>query len=511
MLDDATLLRDYSENRSGQAFAELVRRHTNLVYSAALRRTGGDVHRAQDVVQHVFNELARKPGPVARHPVLAGWLHTATRNAAINAARAERRRHHYEQQAALAMNENSDQNKAAWDRLRPMLDEVIDGLGGDDRDAVLLRYFEERPFAEIGRVLRVSEDAARMRVQRALEKLRESLQKRGFESTTAALGTVLSATQTVVAAPGLATTVAKVALAGVGAATKAGFFGAVGAGLTGTKIVVITGGIAVLIAAVTCVSWQKDTVTEKRPDTAVVVADQATMARPEEANVSPLIAPERGSSRIPTQNPIATANFVAPRAVEPVVRPAEGGNRWRINQEYYALLSNLDLSDEKREVLITLLVDLRETSADYAAAGAGAGVDVTADPDSFNRSVRALRELLHGRIGELLGPDGFRAYQAFEAELKLKSYAVVLERKLRNTPVPLTTEQADELTRIIQQRTFDPKGDQLIAEASRFLSPGQLEALRQIQALKLDGRKKPKVQNAIREQTGQPASATPAP
>lgn len=510
MLDDATLLRDYSENRSEQAFAELVRRHTNLVYSAALRRTGGDVHRAQEIVQFVFNELARKPGPVARHPVLAGWLHTATRNAAINAARAERRRQIYEQQAALAMNEGSDQNAAAWERLRPMLDEVIDGLARDDRDAVLLRYFEERPFAEIGRVLRVSEDAARMRVQRALEKLRASLLKRGFESTTTALGAVLS-TQTVVAAPGLATTVTGIALSSVGTATKLGFFGTGGAGLTGTKSVMIAGGIAALVATVLFVSWQKDKGTEGRSDPAVATAAQVTMAQPENPNASPSNATDPASNNASTQNPTDMAGVGVPSAAETVGRTAGARNRWKVEQDYFVLLTNLDLSAEKKEALVTLLVDLRETSADYAAAGAGAGVDVTVDPASFNRSVRALRELLHGRIEELLGPDGFLDYLAFEEDLKLKSYAVSLERKLRNTPTPLTTVQADELTRIIQQRTFDPKGERLLTEASRFLSPGQLEALRQIQELKLDGRKKPKVQNAIREQTGQPAPGTHAP
>ena len=507
MLDDATLLRDYSENRSEQAFAELVRRHTNLVYSAALRRTGGDVHRAQDVVQFVFNELARKPDPVARHPVLVGWLHTATRNAAINAARAERRRQLYEQQAALAMNEDSDPNTAAWERLRPMLDEVIDGLARDDRDAVLLRYFEERPFAEIGRMLRVSEDAARMRVQRALEKLRASLLKRGFASTTTALGAVLSSTQTVVAAPGLATTVAGVALAGAGAATKAGPFGTVGTGLTGTKSMVI----AALVATVMFVSWQKDKGTENRSNLAVATATQATMAQPQDTNASRPNETSPASNSPSTQNPTDTANTGVPRAAESVGETVGVRNRWKVEQDYYVLYANLELSAEKKEALITLLVDLRETSADYAAAGAGSGVDVTADPDSFNRSVRALRELLHGRIEELLGPDGFRAYQAFEGELKLKSYAVALARKLRDTSAPLTTEQADELTRIIQQRTFDPKGERLIAEAGRFLSAEQLEALRRVQDLKINGSKKPKIQNAIREQTDQPAPEAHAP
>lgn len=509
MLDDITLLRDYAEHRSEQAFAELVRRHTNLVYSAALRRTGGDVHRAQDVVQFVFNELARKPGPVARHPVLAGWLHSATKNAALNAARAERRRQLYEQEAARTMNEGPDENPEAWVRLRPMLDEVIDGLAHDDRDAVLLRYFEERPFADIGLVLRVSEDAARMRVQRALEKLREALQKRGFASTTAALGAVLS-TQTIVAAPGFATSVTGVALSGVGAATKLGFFGTLVAGLSGTKIVVLAGGIAVLVAVLTIAPWRKSKGTEDRLTLAVVGAKE-TIARTVDTNASLSNAAEPALSLAPTQSPMVTANVGAQSAAAPVARSTAAGNRAKITQEYYALLSNLELPAEKREALITLLVDIRESGADSAAASAGIGVDVTADPAGFNRSVKALRAQLVGEIDTLLGPDGFHRYLEFEEELKAKSYAIVLEGKLRNTSSPLTTEQAAELTRIIQQRAFDPKGERLIAEASRFLAGDQLEALRQVQEIKINGSKNPKVLNAIRERTDRPAPDTHTP
>ncbi|HEX2852863.1 MAG TPA: sigma-70 family RNA polymerase sigma factor [Opitutaceae bacterium] len=496
--DDATLLRDYTEHRSEQAFVELVRRHTNLVYSAALRRTGGDAHRAQDVVQFVFNELARQPGRVARHPVLAGWLHTATRNAAINAARAERRRQLYEQQAALTMNEGSDENAGEWDRLRPMLDEVIDGLARDDRDAVLLRYFEERPFAEIGRVLRVSEDAARMRVQRALEKLREALQRRGFASTTSALGAVL-ANHTVIAAPGLATTVTGVALGSVGAAT----------GLTATKLAVIAGGIAAIIAALTFAPWWKT----QGPETLAPLAAglRATDAGNEKPNDPSSNTTGAGSNLASLRNPGSPANLPAQNTVAPIARSAVARNRARVAQDYYVLFSELQLPDAQREALIGLLVDLRESGADYAAAGAGLGVDVTTDPATFNRSVRALRDKIQDEINTLLGPDGFRRFAEFEDELKTKSYAIALKGTLKNTASPLTTGQADELTRIIQQGAFDPKGEQLIAEASRFLSPEQLTALRQVQDLKINGSKKPKILDAIREGGTQPTSGTNAP
>lgn len=113
----------------------------------------------------------------------------------------------------------SDSDPAAdWERLRPTIDDAIQELGERDREAVLLRFFENRPFAEIGAVLRVSEDAARMRVERALDRLRSAFARRGVTSTGAALATILAQQTTGMAAPaGLAGAVTSAALAGAGA------------------------------------------------------------------------------------------------------------------------------------------------------------------------------------------------------------------------------------------------------------------------------------------------------
>ena len=85
MTDDAELLRRYAEDRSEASFAELVRRHVDLVYSAALRQCRGDHHRAQEVTQMVFADLARKASSISRHPVLPAWLHRSSRLAALAA------------------------------------------------------------------------------------------------------------------------------------------------------------------------------------------------------------------------------------------------------------------------------------------------------------------------------------------------------------------------------------------------------------------------------------------
>lgn len=509
MLDDAYLLRDYAENHSEAAFAELVRRYVNLVYSAAIRRTNGDPHRANDVVQVVFNELARKPGPVARHPALAGWLHTATRNAAINCARSERRREFYEGQAALIMNEISDPNAAAWSRLGPVLDEVIDRLSRDDRDVVILRFFERRAFAEIGRTLRLSEDAARMRVQRALEKLRRLLEERGFTSATGVLATVLTAHTTVAAPAGLVTTAAEVALGSVAVATGPAFFANAWAGSTGIKCALSAVGVVAIVVGVTVAPRRDATLFDVRIEPSAVSQGSASIAAvhglQHPAQVNAINGDLNGGSKRsasasdepPLQLPVTSG---AERAGEIRPRSAMGGaTRAKIAQDYSRLLSELQLPADKREEMITLLVNLREAGADFAAAGAKLEIDVREDPHRFNVSVKTLREGIKAEMKALLGRDGYDRYLAAEEDLQLESYAIVLEQKLRKTPTPLRQEQAEELTQIIKQRTFNPKGETLIAEASRFLSASQLEALRGVQEVKRNGSKNLKVQEAILE------------
>src|ERR1019366_8666013 len=157
MIDDNELLLRYAEQRSEPAFAELVRRHLGLVYHAALRQVGGDAHRAQDVAQTVFTDLARKAALLARRPALVGWLYTSTRFAAAQVVRGERRRQVREQEAHTMTEIFSDATPATdWERLRPVIDDALLALNELDREAVLLRYFEGHPFAEIGARLSAS-------------------------------------------------------------------------------------------------------------------------------------------------------------------------------------------------------------------------------------------------------------------------------------------------------------------------------------------------------------------
>ncbi len=212
MQSDGELLRRYAETRSEEAFAELVRRHLDLVYSAALRQVNGDAHLAQDVAQTVFADLARKAEALSGRAVLTGWLYTSTHFAAAKAVRSERRRQAHEQEAYAMRELLSDPAPGPdWDHVRPILDAVMHELNEDDREAVLLRYFERRQHAEIGAKLGVSENTARMRVERALEKLRAQLARRGVTTAATALSAALSAHAVQTAPVGLAVSVAAAA------------------------------------------------------------------------------------------------------------------------------------------------------------------------------------------------------------------------------------------------------------------------------------------------------------
>jgi RNA polymerase sigma factor (sigma-70 family) len=220
MPDDRQLLRRFAAERSEAAFGELVTRHLPLVYSTAIRQTGGDEHLAKDVVQLIFTDLARKAPSLSVSVILSGWLHRATIFAARQIRRGERRRREREHQA-VTMNATSSPTENDWRQIRPLLDEALDRLNKTDRDALLLRFFEQQSFAQIGANLGGSEDAARKRITRALEKLRAILQKHGVATTAAVLSMVMSANAVEAVPAGLAAELTNSSLAA--AATGATF------------------------------------------------------------------------------------------------------------------------------------------------------------------------------------------------------------------------------------------------------------------------------------------------
>jgi RNA polymerase sigma factor (sigma-70 family) len=211
--DSQTLLSEYARTGSDAAFRELVARYVGLVYATALRLVAGDAHLAEDVAQLVFVDLAQKARGLTRGVMLGGWLHARTCNIARPMLRAERRRQSRERLVMSLVQCDSPDSGDDLTHIAPMLDEAIMQLGKEDRTAIILRFFERRDFSSIGAALGSSEDAARMRVSRSLDKLHLFLKRRGVSLSVAALAGALS-TEAVTAAPaGLAGSLASLVLA----------------------------------------------------------------------------------------------------------------------------------------------------------------------------------------------------------------------------------------------------------------------------------------------------------
>src|ERR1017187_4421851 len=174
--DDLILLRDYARNHAEAAFATLVARHVNLVYSVALRQVR-DPLMPEEITQAVFIILARKADALGDQTILPGWLCRTARRASARALRTQRRRQQREQEAHMQSILNEPEAET-WQQIAPLLDAAMEKLGQKDHDAVVLRFFQNKNFSEVGAALGASEDAAKMRVSRALEKLRKFFTKR---------------------------------------------------------------------------------------------------------------------------------------------------------------------------------------------------------------------------------------------------------------------------------------------------------------------------------------------
>jgi uncharacterized protein (TIGR03435 family) len=216
-LADRELLRLYTGRNSEEAFAALVARHVNLVYSAALRKTGNP-HAAEEVTQAVFVILARKSRTLPEQTVLSGWLYQTARLTAANFLRGSIRRVQREQEAYMQSLLNEPQSEA-WSQITPLLEDAIGQLGEKDRNAIVLRFFEGKSFQEIGFAFGASENAAKKRVGRGLEKLRGYFSKRGVVVPAAVLIAAISANSVHAAPAALAKTAADAALAGGSAAS----------------------------------------------------------------------------------------------------------------------------------------------------------------------------------------------------------------------------------------------------------------------------------------------------
>jgi RNA polymerase sigma factor (sigma-70 family) len=248
--DDMELVRQYAANQSEAAFAALVARYLNLVYSVALRQ-GASPGLAEEAAQTVFLILARKAGSLGPKTILSGWLYRTACFVSAAALKRELRRHRREQEARIEMNTGPNEVDSPWERLAPLLDQAMMQLRDQDRNALVLRFFQNKSMREVGLALGVEERAAQKRVARSLEKLRGYFAVRGVASTTAILGEVICAHSVQVAPPALAKSITAAAVS----------MGAAGSGSTLTLLkgalkimawtkmkTAIVGGVAVILA-----------------------------------------------------------------------------------------------------------------------------------------------------------------------------------------------------------------------------------------------------------------------
>jgi len=253
---DHDLLAQYARDQSEEAFAILVARHVNLVYSVALRHVSNS-HEAEDITQVVFLLLAKKAGSLSAKTVLSGWLYRAAQLTATNHLRMEKRRQRREQEVHMQSLVNETESEK-WTEIAPVLDVAMMRLGDRERNAVVLRFFEGKSLKEVGSVLGASEDAAQKNVERALKKLRSFFTKRGVALSAATLTSVLSMNSVQAAPAGLAQSI-----------TAAGI----------AKGVVVSGPAAVLMkSTLNIMTWLKIKTVAKVAVLAVLVAGTATVA-----------------------------------------------------------------------------------------------------------------------------------------------------------------------------------------------------------------------------------------
>jgi RNA polymerase sigma factor (sigma-70 family) len=248
---DMMLVRQYADHHSEPAFAELVHRHVNLVYSVALRRTGNAAD-AQDVAQAVFIIFAQKAAQLRNRAVLTGWLYETTRFTSTRLLRTRARQQNRDQEAYMQSTLHEPDPDGVWRQLAPHLEDAMARLGERDRTLLALRFFENKSAPEAAAALGINEAAAHKRTSRALDKLRQFFSRSGIVLSAAAIVGAVSANSVQAAPSGLAQTISSVALAKGAAAGGSTLTLANGAlklmAWTKTKAVVIAG-VMVLLAA----------------------------------------------------------------------------------------------------------------------------------------------------------------------------------------------------------------------------------------------------------------------
>ena len=483
-MEDPELLGAFVERGSEEAFTALVNRHADLVYSAALRQVRGDTHLARDVAQAVFTDLARRAAGLRERRTLTGWLYTSTRYAAVQVLRSESRRLRRETEAHHMIEVSSPNGPEEWERVRPVLDEVMSELADDERESILLRYFEGRAYAEIGRTFAISENTARMRVERALDKLHGLLARRGVTSTAGALGTVL-AHQAVAAGPaGLAADLAASALAAIPAGS--GFLAAFLGGKVQTAVV---GGVAIVCAGI--LGYHLNTTRQLRSDVGRLQDQNAAAVAKLAGDRSELA--KHSAERDARARFLAVAADLAPgdRAVTqtPERRRLVLRTRSAIAPEYAGLLRALRLPPDTRARFEELLLakTVNEVVALREFAHAAEQGSRAMDDNTLALVKSAATRTLEDEIGALLGHDRFQVYREYVRTRPIRHQIEEVAAAARNSAEALTEEQVDRLVSLVAEAggdVFQPVPEAALRRASDRLGASEQAALARLQTLR---------------------------
>lgn len=538
MHSDSELLRRYVDDKSDTAFAELVARYINLVYATALRQTNNDHHRASDIVQMVFTTLANKSPSLVNHPLLAGWLYRTTQYLALKAKRVERRRATREQKAHAMEDTQAPTDSPGWEEIRPVIDWAMHGLGDRDREIMLRRYFSGQAFVEIGAALGLSEHAARMRAERALEKLRVRLRRRGVTSTNAALAVILAGEATAAAPAGLAASVAAASVAGAtegiaAAAESIGFL----AFMSTTKMTTVTAVVAVLAAATAILQTHQ----VHQRDHALRAAE-ATLASTEKANrdlelrLRPSSPPRAARESEPSagnsdQTAVATSKPSVSSKTQleyvtdhPELRQVFLKREALLARMHYApFFASAGLTSEQQDRFVNAWVEATDIRWDFVASararqsGARTPEEKKAILAEQDEAAKKMLQESVKVVRDALGADKFAELKNFPVQER--GFVEQVASQVFDTPTPLTPDQARQLQDILVQNrfrrgatpvsmggmTFDrfvqqkvqaqtnaqhadamewfrPITDTMIEQAQRVLSPAQLSALKNLQS-----------------------------
>jgi RNA polymerase sigma factor (sigma-70 family) len=477
-MDDDQLLRSYAAHRSEEAFHELVRRHVALVHGVARRQAGIDAHLAEDVTQRVFIALARKAASLHDQPTIVGWLYTAARLEAARAVRSEARRRNWEEKAADMNSSPSHESPAevSWDQFRPVLDEAMAKLEEADRNAVLLRFFSGRSYADVARVFQIKEDAARKRVDRAVEKLRQILNQRGIVSTSTALCTALG----VHAAPAVAEETLVSIMAGAWPQASASSALSWGIFMSSTKITVAVAGAVILLAGTSMIrDASRVRLATSRHDTAE--AEKVALERERETLRREASVVQRQKAEADTREReiiTTTANPLRPYLQDPEYRAlAHTASLARRHLEFQRLYRQLRLSPQQTEQFEQIMARQDQANLDGQVAR-----DLGRDEQAVYRKSGPE---WNSAMRELLGTDGMNQLQDYLRSNTIRNFVDGIAAKSYESGEPISLKQAEQLIAVAlandpmyrQGKGTDPgkvSWNDVWEPAAKFLSPEQL-------------------------------------